>query len=285
MLPAEFVVALWFGAAGCTAAHSPPAGSQGTTDMPTYYVLKVEKEGTLVRVEVNDVPVGMWRTPAAIGDTDQLNAWVHDGRNSMRVRLDVPEPDFKPGQAKLALSISPVQKDQAPGKPLVEFTWPPPDPADEQYPFEKVFHFQVDEPPPGELWTKARPVQLNDEHRAEIRRLVSELHAALQRRDREGAAKLLEWKAVDMRKAHYLPVTEARGDLREYLDFFLSEESWEIAPLKLEELEMHALSNNRLVWVTEPDYVNPIRTKPGAAPGIQIPLYFALLDGQWRIVR
>jgi hypothetical protein len=254
--------------------------------MATYYVLKVEKDAVLARVDVNDIPIGIWNRLTHVSRTDQLNAWVFAGRNELRVRLDPPQGEQTAPGATMKLTIEPVTKDQrGPARPLLEFSWPPANPEELTYPYEKLFHWQVEDAPPNEFWPNAQPIRLDDAGRGEVRRVLGELHAALANRDREAAFKMLEWKSIDAHKAHYMAPAEARSDLREYLDFFLSEKSWDIAPLDMETLELHVLAKDRLVWATQPDFVNPIRTREGAKPGIEIPVYFAPIDRQWRIVR
>ena len=255
--------------------------------MATYYVLKAEKDGVEMRVEVNDVPVLVWNNQGKNSRTDQLNAWLERGEATVRVRLERrAEPgETAPAPASATLTVAPVVKDQPAGKPLLEFSWPPANKEQEQYPFEKSFPFKVEDPPPSEFWTAAKPVNLGPQEREGAIAVVAELQEALAARNRERALDLLLWKAIDMRRAHYLDVQDARDDLTEYLGFFLDSPDWEVAPLKRDQLEIHALAGNRLFWVTEPDSLDPIRSKEGASPTIRIPVYVAPLKGKWTIVR
>ncbi len=253
--------------------------------MPAIYVLQIDKDGLQAQVYVNGVPVVGLGTLSHVGRTEALNPWCFGGSNELRLVLNRPEDAAGAPPARLALRVLQSQKGESGGTPLLEIQWPPKDKDQERYPHEQTQTFAVSEPPPGEFWQKAQAVVLNDDERGALRRLTGDLHAALAQRDAGAAAGLLEWKGIDIRKSLHMPTEQARSELRDYLDYFLSEPGWEIAPLKLDELELHALSGNRLVWVTEPEFVNPIRTKPGASPPIQIPLYFGKINGKWTIVR
>ncbi|RMF79486.1 MAG: hypothetical protein D6744_09100 [Planctomycetota bacterium] len=253
-----------------------------------YYVIKAEKSGVLATIEVNGVPVLLWRSANHVSTTDQLNAWALPGENELRIKIEWPEDeDFSPGKASLELSMEALQVGQKLGttRPLLEFKWPPKNPDEEQYPYEATLKFNVSDPPPSDFWPNARKIHFTDRTREEIVAQLKELHAAMKARDIDRVAKFFEFKAVDVRKAHYIDPADAQADLREYLEFFLTEESWDLPDLDPDALEFHVLAGNRVVWVTEPDYRNPIRTKDGASPGIQIPLYYGQTDNEWKIVR
>lgn len=253
-----------------------------------YYVIKAEKDGLLAAIELNGVPILRWRNANHVSTTDQLNAWALPGENEVRVKIEWPEDeDFAPGKGTLEISIEALQVGENLGstRPLLEFKWPPKNPDEEQYPYETTLKFNVTDPPPSDFWPNARRIHFTDRAREEIVAQLTQLHQAMTARDVDRVAQFFEFKSVDVRKAHYVDSSEAKADLREYLEYFLDDENWALPDLEPETLEMHVLAGNRVVWVTGPDFADPIRTKDGASPGIRIPLYYGQTDGEWKIVR
>lgn len=253
--------------------------------MPTYYAMKLIKENVALRLEVNDVPLILWPHTQRIERAEQLNSWIEPGPNEMRVVLDRPADTS--GQAQVELHLDPLQTgERVPsGAPLAVFRWPPAKTDEEQYPFETVLPFVAIDAPPSDFWRQAEPIDWTPQARQEVLDIFLSLHGALGRRDLSAAARLLMYRSVDIHKANYISEQEPGSDLKDYLGLFFDAPRWEIAPVDVDSLNPHLVARRRLVWVTDAEEQDPLRSKPGTRPGMVLPVYFAPVDGKWTVVR
>ncbi len=255
--------------------------------MGLYYIMNVERRAVDVSIEFNGVPIVQWTGPGPQQVVEALNGWMIGTAQELRVRLEWPRRKrFAAGQAKFLVRVAGLERDKPPSAKgaLCEFDWPIEGQA-EQYPYETVLRFDVGKPPPAELWTHARPMDFNDGGRAAVLDAVRQVHEAFGARDRARCAALLEYKALDVRRAFHIPPEEGRRDLAELLDELFSTPDWAVAPLEPEKLELHVVAGNRVVWATMPGNVAAIRTAASSSAGFSLPLYLAPLEGKWTVVR
>lgn len=255
--------------------------------MGLYYVMNVERRAVNATVEFNGVPLVVWDGPGSQQVIEALNGWLIGTSHELRVRLDQPAGKRREGgQAKFLLRVAGLERDKPPSVKgaLCEFDWPAKD-QEEQYPFETLLRFDTGRPPAAELWSRVRPMEFNDGGRPAVVAAIQALHEAFGARDRARCMSLLEFKTLDIRRAFDIPPEEGRRDVAELLDELFEAPDWSLAPFEPEKLELNVVAGNRVVWATMPGGVSPVRAADSSSAGFSLPLYFALLDGRWTVVR
>lgn len=278
--------------------------------MPKFFMLKIEKSTAVLELTINGAPLAL---PSRQGNTDigqTINIWIKPGANLLNVYLTWPGgTPYQPGLATCKLHLEALEKGQRMGEgvPLIDFVWPipakpapalpavsgnpakpakPPAPT-EYYPYEARIQFPVDlaEAPPSRLWQEATPIPWNDKQKQAIVQRLMLLHKALDQKDLKALMKFLDFKAVDAGSAHYMAPDEARQSQQEFFEYLFSLDEWGMEPLEPENLGFHLLADDRVLLVSGSGMTPALRSRNPSGPKFLLPVYFALIQGVWLIVR
>ena len=83
------------------------------------------------------------------------------------------------------------------------------------------------------------------------------------------------------------PVQQDLDQMRAGVVFFEScfaADEWRLEPLDPRNLYLHLVGDNRLIWVTRDDYEPPLQST-GCGPRLRLPVYVAMIDGDWMVAR
>src|SRR5688500_2013299 len=181
-----------------------PGPRLASADDPIFYVLHVDARGLPGEILINDVPVQQVEADNLATATAQVNMWIAPGRNTLRVRGHLTEAlETEAPSLTVALRRQRASADGTEGAETVmrlDFR-----PADPLAPFDQTREFQADPAPPSQLFQTANAVPLDDATRRDVTAVARELEQALARRDPDRAIALLQWKAMDVARAVYVP--------------------------------------------------------------------------------
>jgi hypothetical protein len=254
--------------------------------MPTFYALHVNREHLAGTLKINDVSLLQWSDPKAATSAHAINAWVTGRSNRISVVFDWPKDvmALRPKFEATVLATTRPDQSSDEGAVVIRFAWPS-DPLSAQRPPEVGFAFEATDPPPSGLWSALAPIDLNDQARAGANAALLELQGALARRDLERAAAILDFKAVDLGRAMYLDPDQARTSQRDFLEGFLSEPDFAMAPLEPTAIELQLVAERRLVWASRPGGAPVLQSSLAKSPRLLLPVYLAPLRGRWTVVR
>jgi len=258
--------------------------------MAVIFLLQIEKQGLLGRVLLNGVPVRIWSDPGRADVGDPVNAWVRPGRNVLELQLNrAPENDLAAADPRLRLTLTRLdQPDSGPSssRPLLTYVLPPEDGAPVTWPLRDGRSLTIDDAPPSDLWPRLAPVALDDAARAGVMALVDRLQAALNARDLNLLSRLLQYKAVDVARCFGYPTTQALPSQARFFGDLMQDPDWGMQPYGPDELQLHLVAGDTMVWVTRPGFAPALRSAPTAdGLSLELPLYIAHIGGNWWVVR
>lgn len=275
--------------------------------MPKFFMLKIEKSTALLELTINGAPLVLPSQQGNLDTGESLNIWIKPGDNLLNVYLTWPDgTPYQPNLAICKLHLEALEKGQRMGDapPLVDFVWPIPAstapslaavggvPAEpsaptEYYPYEVAIHFDVvpTDAPPSRLWQEAMPISWNDLQKQIIIQRVSLLHKALDQKDIKALMKFLDFKAVDVGGAHYMAADAARQAQQEFFEYLFSLNEWGMEPLEPGNLDFHLLADDHILLVSDSGMAPALRSSNPSGPKFLLPVYFALIQDVWLIVR
>ena len=274
--------------------------------MAKSFTLKVEKTVTALELRVNDIPIFLSPSDQNLDTVEPVDMWIQPGENSLSIKLEWPEGQgYSPGLADCRAVLEHLEEGEKIGstRPLAELNWPMPDtgqppdmladpnaptplPPQEYYPYQARADFTVDPQaaPPTYLWRQAVPVAWAGADKADVLDILVRLHTALDNKDIDTATRILDYKAVDTGLALRLSPDESRQSQREFFEYLFSLDDWGMEPIDPPNMEIHVLSDDRIVLVSQEDMA-PALQSTTRMPKFLLPVYFAKIKDQWRIVR
>jgi hypothetical protein len=279
--------------------------------MPKFFMLKIEKSTVLLELTINDSYLVLSSRKSDINTGETLNVWIKPGDNVLGVYLTWPEEmPYQPGLAHCKLRLEALEEGQRMGDatPLVDFVWPipakpapvavggalakpaeptePPAPT-EYYPYEARLRFQVDpaDAPPSRLWQEAMLIPWNDKQKQAVIQRLMLLHKALDQKDLKAVLKFLDFKAVDAGGAQHMTPDEARKSQQEFFEYLFSIDDWGMEPIDPENMDFHLLADDRILLVSGNGMAPALRSSNPSGPRFLLPVYFALIQDVWLIVR
>ena len=191
--------------------------------MATFYNLHVEKDQIAGTLPLNGVPLSEWHDTKPAAAAHAVNSWIQGRSNRLS---SVPSWTSVSSSPRVEIAITAtVAPDQVStqGTRVAEFRWPT-NPAAMDGPPAIEFDFQVADPPPGDLWPRLLPLDLNEQARPGVLALLGQLNEALASRDVGWAAALLDFKAQDIGRAMYFAPDAARQSQQDFLSFFTDDQ-------------------------------------------------------------
>ena len=238
------------------------------------YLVSLETDGCPLELRINDVPLRELDggRPSTFGEI--VDPWLRAGVNSATL---VARGKVSRGCASLEVLAVPENGDQHTAPRVLTVRWPETDlPAGEQ-----AFEFHASVAERCHLWRDAEPVELGATARSELLTEVRALHRQFTKRNVAALAERTEYRAKDI--ARCLLKSPASG-VEDQKRFFTQVTSVPpFAPLPVDDtgLAMDVVGRGKLVWVHRRD--TKLLLENGAGGGLD--LYFAKIDGRWRIVR
>lgn len=279
--------------------------------MPKFFMLKIEKSTVLLELTINGVPLVLPSRQGNIDTAEMLNVWIKPGDNLLNIYLTWPDGmPYQPDLARCKLRLEALEEGQRLGDaaPLIDFIWPipaepapvavggalakPAEPAEpptptEYYPYEARLDFQVApaDAPPSRLWQEAMPIPWRDSQKQAIIQRLTLLHKAIDQKDLKAVMKFLDFKAVDAGGAHYMPPDKARKSQQEFFEYLFSMDDWGMEPIDPENMDFHLLADDRILLVSGNGMAPALRSSNSAGPKFLLPVYFALIQDVWLVVR
>jgi hypothetical protein len=256
--------------AGAVAAPAPPARTQ--------YLYELETEALSgVLLTINGVVLRGPDGPSIARGGGPINQWLRPGPNAAHVRATAGP---KPPHLKLTISADDSQSGGT-RRSLATFEWPPlgkPTPPA----LDREITFDVDPPPPCQLWSKAAPIELDTASKGAILDAAGALHRAIAARDMKRARALTDFRDRDVGRCFHLSEDEAVALGRDSLEQAMQRGA-RAEPWKPDEAELTVVEDGRLVAVTA-------RGKPAIRVSLDggyfmVPVYVAHVAGKWLIAR
>lgn len=260
------------------------------TSKRIFYAFSIKKaEGITATLKLNDVPFRIM-DQEAYSTSGTANEWIIPGENNITILIKPPEkPTSEPVDAAhpgLSILITEAEEGQFPneGEPVLKFEWPGKLPPEKL--FETQPHFTASHAPPSDFWQNAKPIELTENAKKQIRALVSRVHDAFIKSDFETIVSLLMYRAREADTALFILDATDEKRKKEILHIYklVLKNPAKVEPLMLDELQFHLVAGNRMVWVTGKNGEPPLRVTNGDYL-FKLPVYVAPVNGKWTIVR
>jgi hypothetical protein len=271
------------------------ASSGQDTSKNLYYIINYAIHHCNAEVELNGVPVTKTNRDTAYTVTGvaDVGMWLVPGANVITVTVRPPEGAVNPeDRHSIEVTVSTALKGQMSdeGTNIATLRLPEKEggmsPGSVVKTVKKELRFTPGNPPPSELWTKAKPVPLDSAAREAILGLVKDYHAAYVRKDRVRLHDMLLFAALEAARTRYYAEKEARKMLESGLAEMLSDRNFAMEPLKIDRIVMKPIADGRVIRVTDENGDAPVRTKKMNDGGLlEFPVYAARIDGKWMLVR
>lgn len=282
------VAAIIFCAAALTAA-----GKDKSENL--FYIVNYAIYHCNAEVDLNGVPLTRTHKDTAYttSGVSDIGRWLMPGDNVITVTLRPPEGTIDPDDRQsIEISVSTAVKGQMSDEGTKIATLRIPEKEGDsalisiKQPKKKELRFKPASIPPSELWEKAKPGKPDDAARQEILRLVRDYHAAYVKKDRAKLNDMLMFATLDAARNRYFSADQAREMLNSGLKEMFADKGFAMEPLKADRLILKPIAGGRVIWVTDSKDEAPIRSKKMKDGGlIEFPVYVALIDGKWMIVR
>jgi hypothetical protein len=266
-----------------TAALPPPSAAGPAPDVaPTFYSLVVESRDLGAEILLNDVLVETVDPADRATLSSGINLWIVPGQNRLEIRSMKEHGGAGAGvQHMLRVRITRRTVEASTDDVLADFNLITPNAAAT---FAETRTFGADPATASALWTKARPLELNDATRAKGAALVRDLERAFERRNVAAAAELLDWKIVDGARAAFRDPEQARATYKETLEALFEDAGYVVDRLNPETLQIELRAGGRLLSVARPSGpALQVRLSQGGR--YRLPILIANIDGVFRIAR
>ncbi len=261
--------------------------------MTRRFFLQVRALGAASVVSVNDTRTVVDPDAEGIAVIDPVDTWIKARENTLAVELSWPEEqEFVAGRASMEAELfiaDPASERPKPGRVLARVVWPPSAHLDreEDYPATLQEAFEVEVPPPTQLWQEAEVVHaLGSWDRQEIFARVAELQRALATAQADEAYQLLSYRYAEEARAEGKPERRIKAAVLEgYRDMF-GLGTLDFAPVGEEHLALRPHEDRQVVQVTrqgQPFTIMALHRPSGT--GFGIPVFAARIRGEWVIVR
>jgi hypothetical protein len=246
-------------------------------------------------IELNGVHITKTdkKTAYTVSGFSEAGMWIHPGVNTMTVTIKPLENKVdSSSKPTIEISLSTVKEGQMTneGEKFMVLRIPEKEGddllANITKPVKKEMTFTPKYVPPSEVWTKAREVKLDMEARNQILKITKEYHAALKKKDPEALWLILQFASMDMMKLRHQPVDGLKEKFTKSFKEMMADRNFILLPLNPEKLVMKPVADGKMIYVTDRNGEEVIRTKEIKDSGsYTFPVYAGFIDGKWKIVR
>lgn len=233
------------------------------------------------------------KTAYTVSGFSEVGMWIHPGINTMTATIKPMEHKVdSSGKPTIEVSLSTVKEGQMTneGEKFMVLRIPEKDGDDQlaniEKPAKKEMSFTPKYVPPSEVWNKARKVKLDEEARNQILKITKEYHAALKKKDPEALWSILQFASTDMMKLRHQPVDGLKEKFTASFKEMMADKNFILLPLNAEKLVMKPVADGTMIYVTNRNGEEAIRTKEIKDSGsFTFPVYAGFIDGKWKIAR
>ncbi|WP_345702348.1 hypothetical protein [Leptospira yasudae] len=247
-----------------------------------YYALVYSKSGVIGSIEFNGMTIVPESGTEDISGQIDLNVWILPGVNQIKVKgIRKRKADEFAPKIKAVLYLA--QKGQFPdeGQRIAGFEWEEGE-GKPALPIEQEVTFTPAEVPPSELWKIAEEIQLTDEDKQKIQKVVSDLYEGFQKKDEKKLFDLMEFRTKEFARARYYSPEDDIKDLKKGIQSILKTVGGKLDKLELTELQYRLISDKKVVVVTLKSGKSPIENKK---KGFSVPLHLSRVKGEWILSR
>jgi len=263
--------------------------------MKDNYYLEVSASGVGIVVELNGVPVVKEFDGEGYQEALPVNAWLRKSANTLKVSLLPPVPDEEDPQpigeqvvmVKLFLNQAGAQSIEV-AKVLSVFTWPLLDiPSLIPYQFQDVIREPIATPSAMTLWNQTKAVNtLSPRDHQFMFESIQHFSSLLLAKNYDQAFKFMGLKFNDQALTSIHPASELKAAVVEMWEHLLSMEEVKLQKVGLQDLKFEVVGDGHLVEVTRIDGAPAILFEDVDEEMMYgIPLYFGMVNEQWRILR
>ncbi|WP_319941223.1 hypothetical protein [Leptospira sanjuanensis] len=247
-----------------------------------YYALVYSKSGVIGSIEFNGMTIVPESGTEDVSGQIDLNVWILPGVNQIKVKgiRKRKEDEFAP---KIKAVLYLAQKGQFPdeGQRIAGFEWEEGE-GKPALPIEQEVTFTPAEVPPSELWKIAEEIQLTDEDKQKIQKVVGDLYEGFQKKDEKKLFDLMEFRTKEFARARYYSPEDDIKDLKKGIRSILKTIGGKLDKLELNELQYRLISDKKVVVVTLKSGKSPIENKK---KGFSVPLHLSKVKGEWILSR
>ncbi len=129
-------------------------------------------------------------------------------------------------------------------------------------PFEQEISFSPTEVPPCELWKVAEKIQLTEEDKQKIQKLIIDLHNGLQKKDEKKLLELMEFKTKEYARAYYdSPEEDIKNFKKIVLEGVFQMIGGKLDKIDFKKLQYQLISDQKVVAVTSQSGSSPITNR------------------------
>lgn len=270
--------------------------------MKDNYYLEVSVSGLGIVIELNGVPIVKELNGEGYQEALPVNSWLRKSVNTLSVSLLPPVPyedededeDEYPQPIGEQVAIVKLFLNQAGSqsievaKVLSVFTWPLLDiPSLVPYQFKDVIREPIVMPSGMTLWNQTKVINtLSPRDRQFMFESIQHFSSLLLAKNYDQAFKFMGLKFNDQALTSIHPASELKAAVVEMWEHLLSMEEVKLQTVGLQDLKFEVVGDGHLVEVTRIDGAPAIMFEDVDEEMMYgIPLYFGMVNEQWRILR
>ncbi|WP_061233504.1 hypothetical protein [Leptospira noguchii] len=243
------------------------------------YSLVYSKDGVIGSIEFNGITILSESKKENVAGQVSMNVWILPGENKIKIKgIRKRKKDESAPYLSAILYLAQKEQLASDGQKIAGFEW-----DGNLSPAEQEIIFTPTEVPPCELWKVAEKIQLTEEDKETIQKLIVDLHNALQRKDEKKFFELMEFKTKEYARAYYdSPEEDIKNFKMTIRENIFKMIEGKLDKIDFKKLQYQLISDQKVVAVTSQSGYSPITNK---AKGFSIPLYFSKVNGKWIISR
>lgn len=257
------------------------------------YALRVECEGLVVRVVMNDVDVFDDWTGARRVVRTEINPYIIEGSNRLEVLLTPMTDD----DGQVMDTVREFQLTLIKGEPghghddparIAHYEWredeAPVTPGALTDVWSRQFNVRPEHAFGRWVWQDSPSAVPGQEDSLELLALTEIVHSALERRDVDAVVELTAWRDRELARAHGISIdAQVAGQRARYEQLFASP-AWSLEAFDPQRLAASPHARGRLMRVTDAVGDAPIKGTDGKH-AFTFPIMACRIDGSWTIVR
>jgi len=264
----------------CSAALAPCAPLE-------FYRIDYRITDANTTISINGIPVARTGSEPEISGSLRLNQWMKADENRIDVSVaSFTNKDYARPSVMLTVVIEPsgdIKEDQT----VASFSWDGTTSA-RKAPFQEQFLFY---PKPGfpslGLWSLTSPIALTSSVDNELRNFVFSFAKVLSTLNPSRLAPWFSFRINDINRSLHAPyqtITQIESDLTQlYPQLKLHSPSVNVVSRDM--LQLHPLAGGRIVWVTGPNFSDPVSVVVSGKQSLTFPIYIGRMNNNWVLIR